>query len=381
MKVYGGLSLEKDNLFFSFVLSKKKIIIPYVEGRQKISYSGKDLRDFIIANIDEIDGYIRSQEKKHSFKMGDIFFKLPSSYAKIKILEDVVPLSFYKKLTLQDIVSIKKQMENIALDLGDYCLHHIIMEYRIGEKIFYNSPIGEWAKKVFLKSMLITIPYDLYDTFRECFSNVNRKFSTFIHESIAEYSALYRIPSKVHSFIIKIKEKATFLWCFLGRRLLFERVYEFGEDNIIEEIAKRFRLPEYLAKNLVINYSSFDSLPHDKEISIKNGDRYFTIEATIINSIVKEVIKNNMEEVIHDINKIRQQKDYTVSFVGELTERDGFYTFMKGNFNLNIHSNSYFRERCPAAFGCVYYGKKMLFEKDIQDSLWCRVVNVFREYF
>ncbi len=384
MRVYAGLSLEKGRLFFSFVSIEKNKIISCIDKEQRLSYKGINLGDIIAANIDAIRDFIFQQEKEHSFRTDGIFFQVPKEYAKMRIAEDTVPVSLHsgeKKLTRRDIQFAKRQIENIVLELNEYCIHHLVLEYRIGKNIFYNEPLGEWAKNIFLKSMLISVDSSLYDTFKDCFNNVDLRFSGFVYESIADYATVYDDCSNMHSFIVNIKEKNTLLSCFLGRRILFEKIYEFGEDSIVREVSKRIGLSEGIIRNLIANYVSFSEIPFEKEITIKDEDKYFNISVATISGIVKGVVRERLIKVVDDIAEASKDGEWRVVFLGAFSGKEGFYDFIRDCFDMNI-SNSNLLNKRHSSFGCVYYGKRPFLERDtLGCSFWDKIVNIYKEYF
>ncbi len=384
MRVYAGLSLEKKRLFFSFVSIEKSKIISCIDREQNLPYKGINLGEVIAANVDVIKDFISQQERRYSFRIDGVFFRVPKEYAKIKIVEDIVPVSLHrgeKKLTKKDIQFAKRQIENIVLELNEHCVHHLVLEYRIGKNAFYSEPLGEWAKNIFLKSMLIFVDSSLYDTFKDCFDNVDLRFSGFVYESIADYATMYDDCPNIHSFIVNIREKDTLLSCFLGRRILFEKIYELGEDSIIREVSNRIGLPQGIIRSLIANYISFSEIPFEKEITIKDEDKYFNISVATINGIVKGVVREKLSEIVYDIREVPKEDGWRVAFLGVFSGKEGFYDFIKDCFGASIPNINRLSKR-HSSFGCVYYGKRPFFEKDtLECSFWERMVNIYKEYF
>ncbi len=383
MKIIGGLSFDNDEWAFSFVSLTRRGLTPYTNIYGKTSRAYSSLEDFITENIDDINDRVNYIENKHSFKTERIFFELPKRYARKKETENIIPLnarSGEKKITYRDINFAKKQAENIALDLDDICLHHIILGYKIREQDFNSAPLGLWARKISLRSFIVYIPSSLYDVFRETFSNANRKLSGFVYETLANYSVVHSKVADGKSFIINIKKSGTIISCFSGSRIIFEKTYGFGSNAVISYVAEKLSLSDEIASDIVFKYSSFRDVLSSKEISVKDKDTYINVSVSTLNNFVKEALRSRIYTVISDVDKENQNKDYTVSIIGRIVQRDGFRGFVKAAFNINIKQPLYDRLP-PGAFGCARYGVIRLLESEGENSLWRRAVKFYRGYF
>jgi len=384
MRVLGGLSIDYDSWDFLFVSLKRNKLTPYTGISGESDRHFDHLKEFVMNNIDYINERVSYIEKKNSFKVESIFFRLPREYACKKETEDVISLNLsnkVKRITYKDIDYVKKQIENISLSLKDTCVHHLVLEYRIEDKTFSRPPIGLWARKIHVKSVIIFIPSELHDVFMDSFSNVERKFSGFVYGALADYSAAYNNIIDKLVFVVNIKKNYTSLSCFRRGNIIFEKVYDFGNRLVISYVAKRLSLNEELVSDLIFKYGSFYDADLSKEISVREQNAYINISLATLNSLIREAITKNTNIIISDIKNKYLSDDYAVLFIGKIAQRDGFYDFAKKYFNMNIEYPLY-NQFSSCAFGCVHYGITRLFERQqSRDSIWQRVVRFYRDYF
>jgi len=357
--------------------------MPYAQINGELHHPSS-LKEFITDNIDNIDERISYVDKKYSFRTEGIFFRLPREYAGRKETEDVISLNVSnkdKRITYNDISLAKKQIENISLGLKDICIHHLILEYRIEDKTFNRAPIGLWARKIYIKSLIIFIPSNLYDVFADSFSNVERKFSGFVYGALADYSIAYNSIVDKLIFVVNIKKNNTTFSCFHKGNMISEKIYDFGNKSIISYVAKSLSFSEELTSDLVFKYGSFCNAEFSKEISVKEQSAYINVSLSTLNNLIKEAIAGSIEAIMSDINKESHSGDYAVLFIGKIAQRDCFYDFIKEYFNINIGRPLY-DKFSSCSFGCVHYGIRRFFEKeDRGDSLLYKAVRFYKDYF
>ena len=384
MKILGGLSIDYDSWDFLFVSLKGNKLAPHTGISGESDHRFRSLDEFIMNNIDYIDERISYAEKRNSFKTESIFFRLPREYASKKETENVISLNVsnkVKRITYKDIDYAKKQVENISLSLKDTCIHHLVSEYRVEDKTFSKPPVGLWARKMCIKSMIIFIPSDLHGVFMDSFSNVERKFSGFVYSALADYSAAYNSIVDKLTFVVNIKKNDTTLSCFRKGNIIFEKMYDFGNKSVISYVAKRLSFTEELASDLVFKYGSFYDTDFSKEISVREQDTYINVSLVTLNNLIKEAIADNISIIMSDIDNKYLSDDYTVLFIGKIVQKDGFYDFVKQHFNMDIERPLY-NKFSSCAFGCVHYGITRLLEKENpRDSLWQRAIRFYKDYF
>ena len=384
MKILGGLSIDCDSWDFLFVSLERNKLLPHTGISGESNYRFKSLEEFIMNNIDYIDERISYTERRNSFKAESIFFRLPREYASKKETENVISLNVsnkVKRITYKDIDCAKRQIENISLSLKDTCIHHLVLEYRVEDKTFSKPPVGLWARKMYVKSMVIFIPSDLRDVFIDSFSNVERKFSGFVYSALADYSAAYNSIVDKLVFVVNIKKNDTALSCFRKGNIIFEKVYDFGNKSIISYVAKRLSFTEELASDLVFRYGSFYDADFSKEISVREQNAYINVSLVTLNNLIKEAVADNIGIIISDIDNKYLPDDYTVLFIGKIAQKEGFYDFVKKHFKIDIEHPVY-NKFSSCAFGCVRYGVTKLLEKENpKGPLWQRVIRFYKDYF
>ena len=384
MRILGGLSLDDNSWELCFVSLQRRKILPYTVISGESYHNFNNLKEFITNSIDYINERISYTEKNSSFKTESIFFRLPRECAGKKEAEDVISLNVgkkVKKITYKDIDYAKRQIENISLGLKDICIHHLVSEYKIGDKTFSRPPIGLWARKMHIKSIMIFVPSDIYDVFIDSFSNVERKFSGFVYGALADYSAAYNNIIEKPVFVVNIRKNSTIISYFYKGSIIFEKNFCCGSKSIISYVAKRLSFSEELASDLIFKYSSFYDVDLSKEISVKEQNEYINVSLATLNNLIKEAVADHISAMMPYIKRESLSDDYAVLFMGKITQKDGFHNFVKKHFNINVTLPLY--NKLPScAFGCVRYGIKRLFEKEeAKGSLWQRIAMFYKDYF
>ena len=384
MSVLGGLSIDCGRWDFLFVSLKKNKFIPYTGISGESGRSFGHLREFIMNNIDYIDERLSYIEEKNYFKAKNVFFRLPREYASKKKTENVISLNVAgraKRITWKDIDYVKRQIENISLNLEDVCIHHLVLEYRIEDKTFSRPPVGMWARKIYVKSLIVFVSSYLYDTFTGCFDNIERKFSGFVYGALADYSAAYSGIADKLVFVVNIKENETVLSCFRGRSIISEKVYSFSNNSIVSYVAERLSFDNQLVSELIFKYGSFKNSEFSKEISVREKGAYINVSLTALNNLIIEAVTEGIGIIVSDIKKGFLPDDYTMLFIGKIAQKENFYNFVQAHFDVNVERPSY-GEFSPSAFGCVRYGATRLFEREkCSDSLWHRAIKFYKDYF
>jgi len=384
MKILSGISLDDNFLFFSFVSFKDRKLTPHIDSIIELPCSYSNLGEFIKEHIEDIDKEIREKEKRYSFKTDKIYFTLPQGIAQKVIVEDLISLKTRqskKKITYKDIIFAKKQIEDITLDLQDLCLHHFVLEYDTEGLRSQVPPIGIRARKIKLKSLIIFINNRLFDEFVYLFDNFNHKFSGFVYEPICDFSSIFGREDKDLSLILHLGYNKTTATPFLNANPIFEECFDFGESEIVNAVAQEFLLPKELAHKVIFNYGSFKNIHFSKEISIKDRNNYINISSMSLNSLMKEVMKRKLEKIIFDLKKKLGQDDFMITFIGRLTQIDGFYNFIKDIFPLKL-KRPLFNRASLSAFGCVKYGvSRFLEEYPLERNFLRNIFKVYKDYF
>ncbi|MFH1767784.1 MAG: hypothetical protein ABH858_01300 [Candidatus Omnitrophota bacterium] len=384
MKVILGLCLEDGLLSFLFAANHKGKLIPITSSFLNIERGQDDLSEFIKAYIDDLDREIREKEKKLSFNVSHVFFRLSDQYANKKVVEDIVSFNTRKdekRITYRDIIWAKKQLENISLECDDVCLHHLVMEYFLKAAVFNAAPIGLLARKIRLKSLIVFCRRSVYQNFGDCFDSIGCKFAGFVYDTLADYSLIYDANNKDVCAVVNIKLRETRASYFYGNSFIKEDFFGFGEKDVIEAVARKFSLSLDLASSLVFNYGSFKDVSHAKEICVKDEASYLNVSAMSLNDFLKDIVSRRLGQIINTIKVKINKSKLPVFFTGRLSRIDGFSDFVKNGLKLQLKETQV-KKDIQAGYGALYYGITRFLELNVQpQSLFQRLFKVYKEYF
>ena len=166
-----GLGIEKNVLKFLLVSYNRNNFFPLYQG--EIPSSSTGLVEIIRECIDSLEEILRREEKKHSLGIERIYLRLPINLATVKIVEDIIPLSsFGKKIITHKVIdSVKQYIENANLELNHFCIHHIILEYRVGGKTYLDLPLSLESHKIDVKSYIVYTERKMLTQLKEIFEN------------------------------------------------------------------------------------------------------------------------------------------------------------------------------------------------------------------
>jgi cell division ATPase FtsA len=191
MKGICGIDIDTDRTFVCFASCHKGDVHFLEETEIEIPFHEVDILNFLRNNSEILDKIMREKEQTFSLKIEKVYIKLPWNSEEIKEVENIVVLKKRKKLTPKDIFSIKKHVEELSLDWDDFCLHHFVTSYEIESEVFKEVPLGVWAKKVKLNSLLFSVKEQLRKEVWAVFDNLGRNFSGFVSSAASSVSAAF----------------------------------------------------------------------------------------------------------------------------------------------------------------------------------------------
>jgi cell division ATPase FtsA len=376
-----GIVLDEDRALISFAHLKKSYPTFLQEVEIPISYRNDDFLTCLRQNLEIFDSKIREIEKKFSLRVERIFFELPWGFAAKRVIQDSIPFKGRKRVTRGDISTAKKYLEEKFLDWDDFCLHNIVINYEIEGAFYEAPPLGVWAKKMELCSLLFWIKDKIYKETEDIFANLDRDFGGFIEPSISMFSSVFFKKEKTQG-VISVNYGGS---CFVVRNekgFILSREFDFGLKKIIEAISRKFLLSLALAQEVFYRYVSFKELPYFKEITIKKEEGYVSLSTQTLNIFVKDFIKNEIVYLLTEINKLVQAEDFLISFIGRLNSKEGFYAFLKDCVPYSLTAPIR-REVVSSSFGCLRYGLSNFLENDYikNESFAKYVVNIYKDYF
>ncbi|MCF7908749.1 MAG: hypothetical protein K9L86_07770 [Candidatus Omnitrophica bacterium] len=381
MKGACAIAIDDGKVFFSFGLLKKPAFLFIEEFSITISQKSADLFSSIKDNAEMINRTIDNVAKRHNLKIDKVFLELPQSFINTKIVTDIVPLRGKRKVSFSDIKLIKKYLEDKFLDWDDYCIHNIGLQFTTRGATYQEPPYGVWAKKLAVKSLLVSIKDKVYKELEDIFDNFGRQFLGLVSSMVSTYANVFTKPDKPQVVMYCGYQQSSFVVRKKGDFVFSEEV-NFNLKSLIDKLAKRFFLDFALAEELFERYISFKEIPYFKEITIKKGTGYANLSIQTMNLFMKDYIKSEVENLFQLINLHTDGEEFIFSFLGQLGNKDGFYKFLRGCVSCEL-ATSLERSVQSTSFGCLRYGLSPFLELDYRKnkSFLQRAVSIYREYF
>ncbi|MDD3297109.1 MAG: hypothetical protein PHU64_07130 [Candidatus Omnitrophica bacterium] len=381
MKFNCAIAFDSGGVKLSLADSKKKSPAFSRESEGFIEYH-KDFLVKLTKNSEKINQMIKDAEKKGSFSVGSIFMELPEEAAETKIVQEVVPLGAEKKIQYKDVKFIKKYLEDKFLEWDQACVHNIVISCKINGKSHNYLPLGLRAKKVEAKVMLTAVKSKIYKDTEDIFYNIDRNFGGFVASRIGIFSSVFS-EKKINQAVISFDFESCRFVAFDKDDFYFYEEPAKGLGKIIEDFSEHFSLNQGLAREIYDRYVSFKEVPYFKEVAIKKqGGGYTKLSTQTINMFFREKIRSIIQYLLQKVEKFLNYEVHSVSFVGKLNAKEGFYGFLKDSVSCAI-APSFQKSAASSCYGCLLYGNSRFLEIDRRDnrSLAQRFIHVYNEYF
>lgn len=378
-----GIGWGRDKLEVILVSCRTGEFIPLTEI--ELNAGSQDFLEAIQSNMDIFEEELRNKEKKYSIEIEKIYIRLPLEWAKVKVIEDTIPLTMDNKrklITAKDINNAKKYMENAVLEWNEVCLHNIVLEYYIDDKKYFELPEHLEGRKLRLKSLIVFMGRNQFQKVYELFENIERKFMGFVYSPLADLSVNTRGYNRLSPYAtINIGESSTFCTGIV-ENYVFYKTFEFGEDKLRESIKERFLLSDEVSTQILSQYISFRYSLKEKELVVKDKDSYINISIGSVNNFVKDITAKEIDTILEFL-KEKVGNKFKVLFLGRIPLIKGFYNFLREHFPFLEIDSPCFYSPYIHLLGCIKYGYHKFLERvhSPKRSLWQAILNVYKDYF
>lgn len=383
MKGFCGIDIDNDKVFISFASLDKQTLSFLEEIEIPVSSTGQNLIDFLKHNAQMFIQRISEKEIAYSLRVEKVFINLPWGMENKIVIDETIPLKKRKKITPGDIDFAKRYLEETALDWDDVCLHHLILYYEIEGNRYARPPLGVWAKKIKLHSMVLSIKEKLHKETEDIFDNLDREFGGFIFSGVSCLAAALAQPAaQKPKVVVHVGCEQSCAAVYAHGNVEFVNGSGFSTTKIFQEIEKKFLLSFELAREISYRYLSFKDIPNFKEISVKDGQSYINVSTQTFNSFVKELVACQVGLLLTEIKSKFAIQECSISFIGRLNAYDGFYEFLKTSVSQDVEPlNTY--ETQSSSYGCLRYGISRFLEHDYarNTSLFQKMATIYKEYF
>lgn len=382
MKAACGIGIDTDKTFICMgAFSRQRV--DFLEEIEINSAFREGFLKFLKENSDLWDQKIREREEAQSLKVEKIFISLPWGLEHSRIVEDSIPLRRRKKISSRDIFLAKRDLEELALDWDDFCIHHFVLNYEVEGKNYKNPPLGVETKKIKFRSFLVWIKAQMYEEARSIFNNLQRNFTGFVSPMVSNLSAGAESISLADTIaVVSINQETTYVTICQEGILGVIGKFDFGLKTIIQRIEKEFLLSFELAQEIFSRYLSFKEISSSREITIKNEQGYISLSMQTVNEAIKNYVAIEIDKILNEILKKTAGLKLTVSFTGRLNFQEGFRAFLRKRIPSHIEVAA-FKNGISSSFGCVRYGIFRPLENYRKKpfSFLGEMVTIYKEYF
>ncbi|MBN2483695.1 MAG: hypothetical protein JXD21_05805 [Candidatus Omnitrophica bacterium] len=375
-----GIALEDGILSVLLCARERAQLIPCAEF--SLPAGSDDLLEVLGKNIEKLDEEITKHEEEKSIVVDQVYCVLPFGWQRFKIADDIFPLAKDKKKAVfaKEIVQAKDHMEGVMLDWNERCIHNIILEYHLDGEVFRQLPAQVSARKLKLKSLLVSIERKIFSEIQALFHNIDRQFMAFIWWPLAELSVNASDKIPVPYVTVDIRRHETYCSILSDEGIVFEK-FDMNSVQIQRKIAEKFSLSPQVCQDILDHYVGFQSVMSGKEVVMKEAGRYVSINTTAISQYLQEILREELSEIIEFIKRYISQ-EYKILFLGQFAVLKGFTAFIRGQFPGLQTEISSFRSSSSYLLGCVKYGCQRYLERTIpQAGIFNRLMNMYRDYF
>ncbi len=349
-----------------------------------INVSGDDFLKCLHHNIERLDEEIEAAEEAQGLVIEKIYCMLPFDRQRFKVVEDVFPLAKDRKkpVLARDIRNAKDHTEGVMLDWNERCIHNIVLQYYLDNQVFTTIPVNAEARKLKLKSLLVSAERKLFTEVRTLFENVDRQFQAFIWWPLAQLSIAAQENIPLPSAAVDIRNDATFCSVVSEEGIVFEK-FDLSYRSLRRQIADKFSLSESLCADILKHYVSFQNTAARKEVMVKENQRYVSIDTPAISEYFQEILKNDLCEIVEFIKRYVKE-DFSILFSGYCSCLQGFVTFVRGVFpHVTIHSCAHIAPEYAYLLGCAKYGNRRYLEEvpTPKVTFLTKLAHIYRDYF
>jgi cell division ATPase FtsA len=384
MKGLCGIGIEQDRLSCLLVACVGNRFNPISEVVLDVASS--DLLQGLKDNIENLEVEIKEKEKAYSVEIDKVYCRLPLDWGKAFVVEDVYPLTSNEKKLIRprDIYNAKRQIEDVSLEWNELCLHNIILEYQIDDKVYLKLPPSIEGRRLRLKSMLVSIEKKIFKETEEIFENIGRKFMGFVYSPFSDIGIQYKKDTKEYPYVvINIGKDKTICSGIINNHPFWE-TFEFGEEKVKKCISSQYLLPSEVSSEILNRHLSLYNVTTRKEVLIKDGANYVNLSMDSLNSLARKLITQDLTAIIESLRK-RMGHQFKALFIGRLTSIKGFSNFLRDNFPYLELETTHFNFSCTDLLGCVRYGQYKFLEviplSRERRSWWEYILSIYRDYF
>ncbi len=259
-------------------------------------------------------------------------------------------------LHLKKAVNQSSFFEN---SVNEEIIMNFIMSYEVDDKIFFENPIGNFAKKLNLNFYKLSVDQNLINTYKNLFKELNIYIEEIIPTPLSSALATLNGDDKdLGAICVDLGESSTSISIFENNKLLFCDSINVGSKNITNDIARGISTTKESAERLKTLYGSVLNSPSDEyeiiEVPLISSEenQFKQISRSTINLIIKPRVEENLELVWQKLKQynLNRKKIKNLILTGGGSQLEGISEYAQVIFDSNV--------RLGKPFGLIGLDKK-----------------------
>ena len=259
-------------------------------------------------------------------------------------------------LHLKKAVNQSSFFEN---SVNEEIIMNFIMSYEVDDKVFFENPIGNFAKKLNLNFYKLSVDQNLINTYKNLFKELNIYIEEIIPTPLSSALATLNGDDKdLGAICVDLGESSTSISIFENNKLLFCDSINVGSKNITNDIARGISTTKESAERLKTLYGSVLNSPSDEyeiiEVPLISSEenQFKQISRSTINLIIKPRVEENLELVWQKLKQynLNRKKIKNLILTGGGSQLEGISEYAQVIFDSNV--------RLGKPFGLIGLDKK-----------------------
>ena len=308
----------------------------------------KNIKKNYIINLNMIKGEIKellmSASKESQTEIKSIHLNIPVTNSKSIFYDSKIEIENEMITNLH----LKKCINNSAFfdDTVNYdILMNYIVSYEIDEKIFFDSPEGNFAKLVNLNFYKLIVDKNRINTLYNLFKDLKIHIEHYIPTSLSSALATLNKDDKdLGAICIDLGESSTSITIFENEKLIFTDAIDIGSKNITNDIARGIQTSKESAERLKTLYGSVITSPSDEyemiEVPMISSDlgQFKQINRSHINEIIKPRVEETLEIIWQKLKQYNFHKKRIKNLIltGGGSQLEGIADYAQIIFDSNV---------------------------------------------
>ncbi|MDC1296499.1 cell division protein FtsA, partial [Alphaproteobacteria bacterium] len=237
------------------------------------------------------------------------------------------------------------QSEYFEDSLNQFVLMNFIANYEIDNKIIFDNPLGNYAKKLNINFYKLLVNKNTINTYQNLFNQLKIHIAQFVPTPLSSALATLNEDDKdLGGICIDLGESSTSIAIFENKKLLFCDSVTVGSKNITNDIARGISTTKDSAERLKTLYGSVVSSPSDEyeiiEVPVVSSEenQFKQINRSTINLIIKPRVEETLELIWQKLRQYNLNKKRIKNLIltGGGSQLEGISEYAQVIFDSNV---------------------------------------------